>query len=138
MIVVAIIGITAAIATSQYQDYIMRTRWADNFQSVAQLKLAIADCVQTQVGSFSTPHDCGTAAGLLAGGYVPVGYTLPTPNYGSQVALLSGSGVLRIVGTARAGGCTVEIEPSLTQDRISWSYVNAAGGCGRAKTGVGT
>ncbi len=46
MIVVAIIGILAAIAIPQYQDYITRSRWSDNFASVGQLKQAVAECMQ--------------------------------------------------------------------------------------------
>ncbi len=48
MIVVAIIGILAAIAIPQYQDYVTRSRWSDNFQQVGQLKQAIAECFQNQ------------------------------------------------------------------------------------------
>jgi type IV pilus assembly protein PilA len=65
MIVVAIIGILAAIAIPQYQDYVTRSRWSDNVQAVGQLKQAIAECVQNQAGSFTAPNDCGTAAGLM-------------------------------------------------------------------------
>jgi type IV pilus assembly protein PilA len=35
MIVVAIIGILAAIAIPQYQDYVTRSRWSDNLQPSA-------------------------------------------------------------------------------------------------------
>ena len=41
MIVVAIIGILAAIAIPQYQDYITRSRWSDNISRVGPLKQAI-------------------------------------------------------------------------------------------------
>jgi len=66
MIVVAIIGIIAAIAIPQYQDYVTRTRWADNFISVAQLKSAIADCMQNN-GQPSPPVAPCDAMGVWAG-----------------------------------------------------------------------
>ncbi len=50
MIVVAIIGILAAIAIPQYQDYVTRSRWSDNFNRVGQLKQAIAECAQNNNG----------------------------------------------------------------------------------------
>ena len=46
MIVVAIIGILAAIAIPQYQDYLTRSRWSDNLQSIGQLKQAIAELAE--------------------------------------------------------------------------------------------
>jgi len=44
MIVVAIIGILAAIAIPAYTDYLTRTKWADTIASVASVKIAIAEC----------------------------------------------------------------------------------------------
>src|SRR5512139_2111573 len=81
MIVVAIIGILAAIAIPQYQDYVTRSRWSDNLQSIGNLKQAIADCAQNQNGTFNTTFNCGTVAGLLSGGYVSPNYALPTPKF---------------------------------------------------------
>ncbi len=80
MIVVAIIGILAAIAIPQYQDYVTRSRWSDNFQTIAPLKQAIAECVQNQNGVFNAPVDCGllgtATTGLIGGGFVPSTYVL--------------------------------------------------------------
>ena len=139
MIVVAIIGILAAIAIPQYQDYVTRSRWSDNFQAIGQLKQSIAECVQNQAGSFTVPNDCGTAAGLLAGGYVAPAFVLPTPKFANQVALTAGTAIVTITGTQPAGGCVVTITPTVTADasRINWNATNAAP-CNRQRTGVGT
>jgi type IV pilus assembly protein PilA len=50
MLVVAIIGILAAIAIPQYQDYATRSRWSDNLSRVGPPKQGIADCVQQNHG----------------------------------------------------------------------------------------
>lgn len=46
MIVVAIIGILAAIAIPQYSDYISRTRATAAFTELASTRVAISDCYQ--------------------------------------------------------------------------------------------
>ena len=61
MIVVAIIGILAAIAIPQYQDYISRTKWQDNISKVDSAKLAIAECLQQNNGTLAS---CDTTAEL--------------------------------------------------------------------------
>src|SRR5512137_2956733 len=92
MIVVAIIGILAAIAIPQYQDYVTRSRWSDNFQQVGQLKQAVAECAQNQNGQFNATVDCGTQAGLIAGGFVPSSYALPSGGkYLTSAALTAGT-----------------------------------------------
>ena len=64
MIVVAIIGILAAIAIPQYSDYTSRTKAAGAVAELASVKTGIAMCVQ----------ETGTLTGCDAGaanGYVP-------------------------------------------------------------------
>ena len=136
MIVVAIIGILAAIAIPQYQDYVTRSRWSDNLQSIGQLKQAIAECVQNQNGSFTTPVDCQTTAGLNAGGFL-TSATEPTARFGTIVT--SATGIL-ITGNSQAGNCTVNVVPTLSGATITWAYTNGAttGTCNRSKTGVGS
>lgn len=46
MMVVALIGILAAIAIPQYQDYATRSGWSDNLSRVGPLKQDIAQCAQ--------------------------------------------------------------------------------------------
>ena len=145
MIVVAIIGILAAIALPQYQDYLTRSRWSDNFQSVGQLKQAIGECVQNQAGSFTAPMDCGVApgtaaTGLMGGGYVPTTWVLPTPKFGggaTPVVVAPGTGVITITGNAQAGNCVVTLTPVVNANNIVWTFANAAP-CNRSQTGVAT
>jgi type IV pilus assembly protein PilA len=144
MIVVAIIGILAAIAIPQYQDYVTRSRWSDNLQSVGQLKQAIGECVQNQNGSFTAPMDCGLApgtatTGLLGGGYVAPNWTLPTPKFATSVAVTAGSGIITITGNPQAAGCVVTLTPTPNVNEILWRFDNTGGtNCNRTKTGVGT
>src|SRR5208282_1897227 len=69
MIVVAIVGILAAIAIPQYQQYVTRARWAGVWTQVAPFQTAAADCVQASGGSFSGACDSTTnLAPYLPGG----------------------------------------------------------------------
>jgi type IV pilus assembly protein PilA len=50
MIVVAIIGILAAIAIPAYTDYITRSKWSDTVSSVASIKTGLAECLDDNGG----------------------------------------------------------------------------------------
>ena len=106
MIVVAIIGILAAIAIPQYGDYTSRSRAAGAFAEIASTKLAVAMCLQDtstltgcDAGSngipvIATTGNITTVTGVTNGGIsvttaanngaaAPVAYTIvdtPTPN----------------------------------------------------------
>ena len=130
MIVVAIIGILAAIAIPQYQDYVTRSKWQDNITSYEAYKLAIAECLQNNSGSMSA---CNTNA-LVDAASGSTFVTSSTYSSGNTYA----AGILSIVGTAAVGGCTVTITPAVTTNNVTWTYANTAGGCTKRKTGVGT
>jgi type IV pilus assembly protein PilA len=131
MIVVAIIGILAAIAIPQYQDYVTRSRWSDNFQRVGQLKQAVAECAQVQNGSLAAP--CDTLANLSASGFLPSGYAI-NGTYLAAGSTYTGS-VITLVGTAQAAGCTVTLSPQITNTAVQWVAANS-GTCTRAQTGI--
>jgi len=133
MIVVAIIGILAAIAIPQYQDYVTRSRWSDNLSGVASLKVAVAECLQNNNGSLTA---CDTVSELNSNGFWP-STTLPTPKYASTVTLTANTAAIVIPGNAQAGGCTVTLTPTVGNGAVTWVFTND-GTCTRAKTGVGT
>lgn len=141
MIVVAVIGILSAIAIPTYQDYGIRARWADNVQSLGQLKQGIAECMQNR--ALVTPASpCnavgigfGTAADLIGAGFLPPNFSA-TATFGTVAMTASGS--IEIVGTLPAGNCTVTLTPLGGANQVVWTFVNGAGGCNRGRTGLGT
>ncbi|WP_351189000.1 prepilin-type N-terminal cleavage/methylation domain-containing protein [Shewanella sp. TB4-MNA-CIBAN-0142] len=94
MIVVAIIGILAAIALPAYQDYTKKSRFAQVNTSADGMKTAVAVCY----------HDLGTLTGCTAGsnGVPSVPATLPADITVFTVA----DGAISLTGSAAAGGYT--------------------------------
>ena len=121
MIVVAIIGILAAIAIPQYQNYTGRAQLSDAIVSASGLKAAVAEYYQTK-GSF-TGADSGTGGipntASNAGKYVDA----ISVNTGVITATMRTSNVANCVS-----GVTVTLTPSSSsQDApISWSCNSTA------------
>jgi len=139
MIVVAIIGILAAIAMPQYQDYVTRSRWSDNIQSVGSLKAAMSECLQNNNSDMTL---CDTTAKLIGSGFLFTGFTMPTPKYAAgAVTITAGTGAIVVTGSAQASSCQVTLTPAAAPGvaHVTWSFSNGgAAGCTRVKTGVGT
>ena len=133
MIVVAIIGILAAIAIPQYQDYITRAKWQDNVARAASTKLAIGECVQNSNGDVTL---CDTIGKLTAVTGFP-----GLPAAGGElvsVTITPATAALVITGTAAVGGCTVTFTPTAgaASTSITWATATGGGaGCSKAKTG---
>jgi type IV pilus assembly protein PilA len=139
MIVVAIIGILAAIAMPQYQDYVTRARWSDNVQAVGNLKAAIGECLQNNNSDIT---QCDTVAKLQAGGFVYPAFVMPSPTYApGGVSISAGTAAIFIVGNAQAASCQVTLTPAtaIGASLVTWTFSNGGpANCNRVKTGVGT
>jgi type IV pilus assembly protein PilA len=145
MIVVAIIGILAAIAIPQYQDYITRAKWQDAIASIASTKTAMAECVQNNAGDTTV---CNTTA-LLQTASGSTTFAIPTTASGGEVTIATPTAVagtggvggtisIAMTGSAKLGGCVVTATGTVTSTNINWTYVNSGTGCNKSKTGLGS
>ncbi len=97
MIVVAIIGILAAIAIPQYQDYVARSQVSEAVQLMGGAKTAIEEYV-SQEGDFPDGTTAGETAAALgiktSGSYVAsMAFTSGTAGAGRITATMAASGV---------------------------------------------
>jgi len=110
MIVIAIIGILAAIAIPAYQDYTIRSKVSEGLALAGAAKLAVAETVDS-TGSYP-----GTAN---------ISYGLPTAasiagNYVSAVEAAGTTGIITITfnnsvgGNPSANGNTIQLTPDTT------------------------
>ena len=113
MIVVAIIGILAAVAIPAYQDYTVRTKAANAVSSLAGQKIKVGEAINAGeadlcvVNTVTTP-DC--AAGVLSYTYDGVTATLTpdaatTPGKVTWACVISGTGVTTASHAPK--GCTI-------------------------------
>ena len=116
MIVVAIIGILAAVALPAYQDYTVRGRVSEALVAASAAKATVSE------------NAASGAASLAAG------YTAPaaTSNV-TSVAIASTTGQITVTTTSKAGGGTLIFVPgtgsahtalaagTIPTDRIGWS-----------------
>ncbi|TXC67136.1 pilin [Piscinibacter aquaticus] len=100
MIVVAIIGILAAVALPAYQDYTVRARVSEGLVGASAAKVNVQDVL-----SSGNPS-------LNGSGYA-LGYTSPAPTRNVQSILIDGdTGVIEVSTTAAAGGGTLYLTPN--------------------------
>jgi type IV pilus assembly protein PilA len=136
MIVVAIIGILAAVAIPQYRDYTTRSRWAAAVASVAGVQQAVSMCLQNNSGNIAV---CGSLKDLATDGSLK---TDTAPDIANAAATFSmAAGVIKLVGDAsKSGGCTVTLTPdgATNVNSLTWKIISSGTDCSKANTGFDT
>ena len=136
MIVVAIIGILAAIAIPQYQDYVTRARWSTNYAAVQPLKLGIAECMQNSAQTvIPAVAPCDSIANMITANFLPAGFTAVGQN---ATAVAWNATAIVITGNAAAATCVVTLTatPAGGGASIAWPIASATAGCGRNRIGA--
>ncbi|PUB86902.1 MAG: pilus assembly protein PilA [gamma proteobacterium symbiont of Ctena orbiculata] len=134
MIVVAIIGILAAIVIPQYRDYNSRTKWANNVSALRAVQTAIGECINDKQDT-SYP-ECQTDVTLEGAGYLPDGFSIANTKTSTMSADPSVvNTIITIKGTTEVGGCTVTMTPIPTHEALLWTLKSSGTGCGRSNTG---
>jgi type IV pilus assembly protein PilA len=120
MIVIAIIGILAAIALPQYQNYTIRAKVTEGLSLAAAAKLAVAETAQS-------------AGGLALFKAASAGYTFTASTYVATIALAD-TGVITITtaGTGAATAPVLTLTPTENttggiSSGISWKCSKTAG-----------
>ncbi|WP_143968224.1 pilin [Tepidimonas fonticaldi] len=110
MIVVAIIGILAAIALPAYQDYTIRARVSEAMAALSAAKATVGENIASENAVNATA--CRGVQALTA-----------TDNVAARTAdqVCTGNGILSVETTSKAGALTVTLTPTLTANgQIQW------------------
>jgi type IV pilus assembly protein PilA len=115
MIVVAIIGILAAIAVPVFQDYVVRSKVTEGLNLTGSAKAAVGDYYNNK-GSFPTSNNSAS---------IPLSTSITGNNVASVTinAAGTGPGVISIKYTAESkiNGKTLILSPKSSAGSIRWS-----------------
>jgi len=108
MIVIAIIGILAAVAIPAYQDYTVRARVTEGLNMADVAKMAVSEAT--------------VASGALPASQAATGYTSPAPTANVEsIAIADTTGAITITYTKVAGDGTMILTPTLSKNGdVTW------------------
>ncbi|PID63268.1 MAG: pilus assembly protein TapA [Gammaproteobacteria bacterium] len=109
MIVIAIIGILAAVAVPQYGQYTKRAKFADVITQTAAAKTAVNLCFQEE----NTLDNCTNGYGTI-----PDDFTGGTGNVASLTTL---KGVITATGTPKVDSAVYKITPTKGTHGLTWT-----------------
>ncbi|WP_304437654.1 pilin [Xylophilus sp. Leaf220] len=110
MIVVAIIGILAAVALPAYQDYTVRARVTEGMGQASAAKTTVAENISSNGGALAADNCKGVGVSTSAVGGV------------ASIACTAASGVILVTMDAKAKSVPITFTPTITtQGTITWA-----------------
>lgn len=109
MIVVAIIGILAAVALPAYQDYTVRARVSELAIAASAAKTSVSEAI----------INAGITSGSLPSN-VCAGVSASLPATANMASLTCSSGVIQATGTAQAQSVVLDFTPTPTTGGVTW------------------
>ena len=117
MIVVAIIGILAAVALPAYQNYIIKAKVGAALSSVASLKTAVGVCAMEAGGILTT---CNTGTNGIPS-FTPTKELVSGPVTAGVVVVTFGTGI----GTG-VDSSTITMTPTVGSSNVRWVNTTSA------------
>lgn len=112
MIVVAIIGILAAVALPAYQNYTQKAKFSEVVLATSGIKTQVELCA-LDLGTVTGCSDTKTGNGWSISAIAASGYV-------SKVETTDGVITATAVSTGGFSGETVELKPTLTAGKVNW------------------
>ena len=115
MIVIAIIGILAAIAIPAYQDYTVRARVSEGLVAASAVKGTVSENIANNGGALPADACVGFT-----------GYTAPAGSNVKDVACEPATGKVTVTMDAtKAAGVVLVLTPTPSVDVVSWKCTTA-------------
>lgn len=121
MIVVAIIGILAAVALPQYQNYTKKAKFSEVITAASAVKSQVEVCIQVEGALASCDSE------------TEIGYDTAVAEVGANVAtvVLGANGVVTATGVAAVDSRTYILTPAIgANGAVTWTQ---SGTCGTAQ-----